>query len=78
MILTSIFMFIFLKLWEAGRHGGNQLARQMQLGGTRQFLAAFGINQQQRIVVLAKRRRTDVTDQQRHAFFQAFGLGVGE
>ena len=38
----------------------------------------MGIDQQQRIVVLAKRCRADIADQQRHALSDAFVRSVGQ
>jgi hypothetical protein len=37
----------------------------------------MGIDQQEAIVVLPESRRPDVTHQQGHAFFDAFGFGMG-
>ena len=62
-----------------GKAAGNvlyQLMRESDFGITGQLFGTLRVNQQQRIVVLAKRVRADIADQQRHVFAQALGLGV--
>ena len=54
----------------------DQLPRQRQFAGSGHFSTALTVNQQQRIVVLAKGVGADIADQQRHVFAQALGLGV--
>ena len=54
----------------------DQLPRQCQLAGSRHFRRALAVNQQQRIVVLAKGVRTNVANQQRYIFAQTLDLGV--
>ena len=51
---------------------------QLRLAGPGQSTAAVGINQQQRIVILAKGRRANVTHQQRNVFAHPLGTGVGQ
>src|SRR6516225_399615 len=59
-----------------GRDLGDELARQRELGCTRQFAHALGVDQEQAVVVLPEGQRADVADEQRNALALALGLGV--
>ena len=62
---------------EPAGHLSDKLAGQMKFGCAGQALRAMGIHQQETVVVLTESCRTDVTHQQGHAFFDAFGFGMG-
>ncbi len=54
----------------------HELLRQFALGGARQRAVAFGIHQQQGIVVPSEGLGADVADQQGHTLARALGRGV--
>jgi len=61
---------------EAACYFAYQLARQRLFIGARQRHMAPGVEQQQGVVIFAKGLVTDIADQQRNVFLQAFGGAV--